>query len=142
MTPQEAYRILELSAGATSDDVKRAYRRKALECHPDRFQDDGQKAFNERRFMDAREAYACLRSEPAAALPEESEVVPEMSSWVAGRSFAPKEVEAVGQIEKLGIRSPWPLETLLIWVGGTAAAVAVLIYVLRFLASVIRGDSP
>ena len=141
MNTQEAYRVLDLSAGATADDVKRAYRQKALEYHPDRFQDDRQKAFYERRFMDAREAYACLRADAAVELPDESEVVPEMGSWVGGRSFAPAEQEEVGQVEKLGIRSPWPLDTVLIWVGGTALAVAVLVYVFRFLADVIRGGN-
>ncbi|MCX5787592.1 MAG: J domain-containing protein [Elusimicrobia bacterium] len=142
MNTQEAYRVLGLSAGATADDVKRAYRQKALEYHPDRFQDDRKKAFYERRFMDAREAYACLRSDAAVELPEESEVVPEMGSWVAGRSFAATDVEPVSQAEKLGLRSPWSLETLLVWVGGTALAVVVLVYVFRFLADVVRGGNP
>ena len=137
MNSQEAFRVLGLSPGAGADEVKRAYRRKALECHPDRAQDESQKSLYEQRFKEAREAYARLRDEEAD-LPDETEVVPEMSSWVAGRTFAPGEVEAVSHAEKLGLRSPFSLETALLWLGG-AAALTVLIYVLRFLVEVIRG---
>lgn len=36
MTHQEAQQILEVPANATPEDIKRAYRRKAFETHPDR----------------------------------------------------------------------------------------------------------
>ena len=142
MTLEEAYRILGLAPGAGADDVKKAYRRKALESHPDRFQDETQKAFYQRRFMDAREAYAFLRAEGVRDLPEEEVVVPEMGAWIAGRSFAPTASEPVGQMEKLGLRLSWSPETALAWIGGTLVALAALVYVLRFLVGVIRGDAP
>ena len=53
-----------------------------------------------------------------------------------------KESEPVSQAEKLGLHAPWSLETLLVWVGGTALAVVVLVYVVRFLADVVRGGNP
>lgn len=36
MTTQEAYRVLNISEGAAFEEIKRAYRIKAREFHPDR----------------------------------------------------------------------------------------------------------
>ncbi len=36
MSDRDCYHILGLSPDASDDDIKKAYRRIALECHPDR----------------------------------------------------------------------------------------------------------
>lgn len=54
---RDYYEVLGLSKGASDDDIKKAYRRVAKECHPDLHPDD--KAA-EARFKEANEAYAVL----------------------------------------------------------------------------------
>ena len=54
---RDYYEVLGLSKSASDDDIKKAYRRIAKECHPDLHPDD--KAA-EARFKEANEAYAIL----------------------------------------------------------------------------------
>ena len=54
---RDYYEVLGLSKGASDDDIKKAYRRIAKECHPDLHPDD--KAA-EAKFKEANEAYAVL----------------------------------------------------------------------------------
>ena len=53
MTRESAFRILDLGKNPTGDDIKRAYRRKAFETHPDK----GGKA---KAFSLVADAYAFL----------------------------------------------------------------------------------
>jgi len=57
MTQRDYYEILGLARSATVDDIKRAYRRQALENHPDRNPDNHAA---EERFKAATEAYQVL----------------------------------------------------------------------------------
>jgi molecular chaperone DnaJ len=52
------YDILGVSKSASSDEIKKAYRKQALEWHPDRHRDDKEAA--ERRFKEINEAYQIL----------------------------------------------------------------------------------
>lgn len=52
------YDILGVSKGASADEIKKAYRKQALEWHPDRHQDDKEVA--EKRFKEINEAYQVL----------------------------------------------------------------------------------
>lgn len=52
----DCYRILGLSQGATLDEVKHAYRKRAFELHPDLNPDDGAS----RKFQQLNEAYVIL----------------------------------------------------------------------------------
>lgn len=143
MTTEEAFRLLGLSAPAGADEVKRAYRRKALEYHPDRYQRDDEKAFYQRKFMQIREAYARLREGTLQELPEEAVVVPEFrDDYLAGRSFAPKEPEEVPAAEKLGLQLPFRVDSMVAWGIGLPAAAVALIYSLRWLVELIKGGSP
>lgn len=53
----DPYKVLGLSQGATQDEIKRAYRRKAKECHPDLHPND---PTAERRMNEVNEAYDML----------------------------------------------------------------------------------
>jgi DnaJ-class molecular chaperone len=52
------YDILGISKGASADEIKKAYRKQALEWHPDRHKDDKEAA--EKRFKEINEAYQIL----------------------------------------------------------------------------------
>jgi DnaJ-class molecular chaperone len=52
------YDVLGVSKGASADEIKKAYRKQALEWHPDRHKDDKETA--ERRFKEINEAYQIL----------------------------------------------------------------------------------
>lgn len=52
------YDILGVSKSATADEIKKAYRKQALEWHPDRHKDDKEAA--EKRFKEINEAYQVL----------------------------------------------------------------------------------
>ncbi len=58
MAKQDYYETLDLSRGAGEADLKKAYRKLAMQYHPDRNPDD---AKAERRFKEVSEAYAVLR---------------------------------------------------------------------------------
>ncbi|MDB6177097.1 molecular chaperone DnaJ [Paracoccus sp. Z330] len=52
------YEVLGVSRGASAEEIKKAFRKKAKELHPDRNKDDSQA---ESRFKEANEAYDCLK---------------------------------------------------------------------------------
>lgn len=52
------YDILGISKSASADEIKKAYRKQALEWHPDRHKDNKEEA--ERRFKEINEAYQVL----------------------------------------------------------------------------------
>ena len=52
------YDILGVTKGASADEIKKAYRKQALEWHPDRHKDDKEAA--EKRFKEINEAYQVL----------------------------------------------------------------------------------
>jgi len=57
-TKTDYYDILGISKGASADEIKRAYRKQALEWHPDRHKEDKEAA--EKRFKEINEAYQIL----------------------------------------------------------------------------------
>lgn len=52
------YEILDVPRSASADDIKKAYRKKALQWHPDKNPDN--KEFAERKFKEVAEAYEVL----------------------------------------------------------------------------------
>ena len=52
------YDIFGVSKSASADEIKKAYRKQALEWHPDRHKDDKEAA--EKRFKEINEAYQVL----------------------------------------------------------------------------------
>ena len=57
MTKRDYYEILEVSKGASAEEIKKAYRKKALKYHPDKNPDDKEA---EEKFKEAAEAYEVL----------------------------------------------------------------------------------
>jgi len=57
-TKTDYYDILGISKNATADEIKKAYRKQALEWHPDRHKDDKEAA--EKKFKEINEAYQVL----------------------------------------------------------------------------------
>jgi molecular chaperone DnaJ len=55
-TRRDLYEVLGVDRGASTDDIKKAFRRLAMEYHPDRNKDDGAEA----RFKEVSEAYEVL----------------------------------------------------------------------------------
>ena len=64
MPPRDYYEVLGIERDASPDDIKRAYRRLAMEFHPDR---NPENADAEERFKEATEAYEVLRHSESRA---------------------------------------------------------------------------
>jgi hypothetical protein len=75
------YNILGVRQGASDDEIRRAYRRKAMEYHPDRNHDE--KA--QEMFIRVTEAYEYLTSHPHGRNITEEEVRRNYQAWVEYR---------------------------------------------------------
>jgi molecular chaperone DnaJ len=64
MAKRDYYEVLGISRGATAEEIKKAYRTKAKELHPDRNQDNPKA---EAQFKEVNEAYECLKDEQKKA---------------------------------------------------------------------------
>ncbi|MHC1732589.1 MAG: DnaJ domain-containing protein [Bacteroidales bacterium] len=85
------YRILGIRQGASNDEIRRAYRKKALEYHPDR----NHSPEAEEMFIRVTEAYEYLTSHPHGRNISEEEVRRNYQAWVNYRQAeARKRAEA------------------------------------------------
>lgn len=64
MSKRDYYDVLDVERGATEDDIKKAYRKKAMEFHPDRNPGD---ETSEEKFKEAAEAYEILKDSETRA---------------------------------------------------------------------------
>uniref|UniRef100_A0A8C8U5H9 DnaJ heat shock protein family (Hsp40) member B2 n=1 Tax=Peromyscus maniculatus bairdii TaxID=230844 RepID=A0A8C8U5H9_PERMB len=62
------YEILDVPPSASADDIKKAYRKKALQWHPDKNPDN--KEFAEKKFKEVAEAYEVLSDRTVPSQPE------------------------------------------------------------------------
>jgi len=62
MSKRDYYEVLGVSKNATPEEIKKAYRKKAKEFHPDSYTGDDKKAAEE-KFKEASEAYSVLSDE-------------------------------------------------------------------------------
>ena len=59
-TKRDYYEVLGVNRGATAEEIKKAYRKKALQYHPDRNPGDKEA---EEKFKEATEAYDVLSND-------------------------------------------------------------------------------
>jgi curved DNA-binding protein CbpA len=139
VTVSEARSILSVDAGAGPREVQLAYRRKALECHPDRGASPEQSEAFSRRFLEVRDAYELLRRQ-GFPMPEAERVVPRPEYFRGGgRSFAAKpghEDEAFSRRSFATGEERTPGE-MLFWLLFLPAAAATIAWFLRFLVRAI-----
>jgi molecular chaperone DnaJ len=64
LAKRDYYDVLGVAKGASKDEIKKAYRRQAVQYHPDRNPGDKQ---SEEKFKEATEAYEVLADEKKAA---------------------------------------------------------------------------
>lgn len=145
MKPETAYSILGLPpGGATPGDIQKAYRRRALECHPDRARGEDEKDSFARRFLEVRDAYECLKKS-GFPVPAPQEVVadpPDIRAYEKRFRKRDDEVEfEVSWREKLGFGPGPSVEQVVFWAVFLPAAVAGMFLSLRWLVGVLRGDA-
>ncbi|CAH6791807.1 Dnajb2 [Phodopus roborovskii] len=68
------YEILDVPRSASADDIKKAYRKKALQWHPDKNPDN--KEFAEKKFKEVAEAYEVLSDRTVPSQPETGGMAP------------------------------------------------------------------
>ena len=64
MAKQDCYELLGVARDASADDIKKAFRKLAMQCHPDRNPNDKEA---EHRFKELNEAYDILKDEQRRA---------------------------------------------------------------------------
>ena len=64
MAKRDYYEVLGVTRGASAEEIKKAYRTKAKELHPDRNKDC---KVSEAAFKDVNEAYDCLKDDQKKA---------------------------------------------------------------------------
>jgi hypothetical protein len=74
----EYYKLLGIRQGASDDEIRKAYRRKAMEYHPDRNRTEG----SHEMFIRISEAYDYLTSHPHGRNITEAEVMRNYQAWV------------------------------------------------------------
>src|SRR5437879_12376103 len=138
MTLEEAYHILGVKRQASMEEVKTAYRRKALQLHPDRHASNQEKAYYAAKFQDLKEAYEFLKSNEGSSSVQESAPEIKPPERYARRSFSGKSQAPEPLFQKLGLSFSWNLEPLIIWGIVMPLAACVLLYLVRVFASIIN----
>lgn len=140
MTVDDAYHVLGLEPGADAAAAQKAYRRRALEYHPDRAGSPEEASAFTRRFMEVRDAYELLRAE-GFPMPDAEEAVADIlpGGWTAERRFARAAPEEAGELEKLGLSFAPDMKSIAFWLVFIPASAAFVAYVIRTLWGLLRG---
>ncbi|TPW20269.1 MAG: Uncharacterized protein FD126_1853 [Elusimicrobia bacterium] len=144
MTPEAAYSVLGLSpGGADPSDIQKAYRKKALECHPDRVHGEAEKDAYARKFLEVRDAYEALKK-AGFPVPKPQEVVADPVDILRYEArFKKRKGEPEFEVplrEKLGFGSGPTVDQVFFW-GLLLPALGVGMFLsLRWLVGVVRGD--
>ena len=138
MTIEKAYHILGISQQASREHVRAAYRRKALELHPDRHGSAREKAFYAEKFQELKEAYELIKQAGYPGLSQEAEPEIKPAQRFAGRHFSSQDPEQAPLSEKLGLHFSWHLESAIFWGIVIPAAAAILVFAIRFFAAKIN----
>lgn len=95
---KDYYAILEVSKDATETEIKKAYRRKAVEWHPDKHQQNGEAALKEAeiRFKDIGEGYSVLSDEKKRKMYDEGYDLEEINQG-GGSNFGGMDANTVFQ---------------------------------------------
>lgn len=96
MSPKDYYKVLGLSPGATSKQIKTAYRKLALKYHPDRNTSSGAKQL----FQEITEAYNFLLEHPDQGAPRASSYDDRVASEVMRRERERMQKQARARQEK------------------------------------------
>ena len=144
MTPEAAYGVLGLEpGGADPADIQKAYRRRALDCHPDRAHNEADKEAYARRFLEVRDAYEALKK-AGFPIPAPQKVVadpPDIRNYE--RRFKKRAGEPEFEVplrEKLGF-GPGPTVDQIVFWGLLLPTLGIGMFLsLRWLVGVVRGD--
>ncbi len=143
------YRILGIRQGASDDEIRKAYRRKAMEYHPDRNHSEGA----QEAFIRITEAYEYLTSHPHGRNITEEEARRNYQAWVDyRRAEARKRAEAYARSTYSDFKKSQLYQTTNVIDGtmvflGLALAVAVMAmtvfgYIYRMKTAATPDDEP
>lgn len=141
MTLEEAFQELGLKPGAAPDKIKAAYRKRALDLHPDR-RSETEKSYYEEKFRRLKEAYEFIKKSDPLPVEEGREPI-ETEGWGAEikvpqsrwRDSPSRESESAPLPDRLGIRVSWDLESWALWGIVLPVGAVILVLLVRLIAS-------
>lgn len=128
---KDYYAILEVSRDASYADIKKAWRDKARQWHPDKFQTDSEKLAAHKTFVEILEAYSVLIDEKKRAAYDSAFAVGATQAYAGYESATPEQdqQEAADWFQRILDESPFEFfqstvlvvimcpVTLIVWLG-------------------------